>query len=95
MAFGRERAIHAALAAGGLRTRVVEEAAKLAGLRGLLPTQAGGDDGGETYSLVSGTVGGFAVKVGGHGFSQWGEINSRSLSLLAFPCPLPAFAYPP
>jgi uncharacterized protein len=48
LAFGRERAIHAALAAGGLRTRVVEEAAKLAGLRGLLPTQADGDDGGET-----------------------------------------------
>jgi uncharacterized protein len=48
LAFGRERAIHAALAAGGLRTRVVEEAAKLAGLRGHLPTQAGGDDGGVT-----------------------------------------------
>jgi uncharacterized protein len=44
LAFGRERAIHAALAAGGLRTRVVEEAAKLVGLRG----QTGGDDGGET-----------------------------------------------
>ena len=44
LAFGRERAIHAALAAGGLRTRVVQEAAKLAGLRG----QTGGDDGGET-----------------------------------------------
>ena len=44
LAFGRERAIHAALAAGGLRTRVVEEAAKLAGLRG----QTGGDDGGKT-----------------------------------------------
>ena len=44
LAFGRERAIHAALGAGGLTTRVVEEAAKLAGLRG----QAGGDDGGET-----------------------------------------------
>jgi uncharacterized protein len=44
LAFGRERAIHAALAAGGLRTRVVEEAAKLASLRG----QTGGDDGGET-----------------------------------------------
>ncbi|OYW54720.1 MAG: hypothetical protein B7Z31_11295 [Rhodobacterales bacterium 12-65-15] len=42
LSFGRERAIHAALAAGGLRTRVVEEAAKLAGLR------AGGHDGGET-----------------------------------------------
>ena len=48
LAFGRERAIHAALAAGGLRTRVVEEAAKLAGLRGHLPIQTGGDDGGET-----------------------------------------------
>jgi uncharacterized protein len=47
LAFGRERAIHAALAAGGLRTRVVEEAAKLAGLRRHLPTRAGGDDGGE------------------------------------------------
>lgn len=44
LAFGRERAIHAALAAGGLRTRVVEEAAKLAGLR----LQAGGDDGGKS-----------------------------------------------
>ena len=44
LAFGRERAIHAALAAGGLRTRVVEEAAKLAGLRG----QTVGDDGGKT-----------------------------------------------
>ncbi len=42
LAFGRERAIHAALAAGGLRTRVVEEAARLAGLR------AGGHDGGDT-----------------------------------------------
>ena len=44
LAFGRDRAIHAALAAGGLRTRVVEEAAKLAGLRG----QTGGQDGGDT-----------------------------------------------
>jgi predicted RNA-binding protein YlxR (DUF448 family) len=34
LAFGRERAIHAALAAGGLTTRVVEEAARLSGLRG-------------------------------------------------------------
>jgi uncharacterized protein len=42
LAFGRERAIHAALAAGGLRTRVVEEAAKLTGLR------AGKQDGGTT-----------------------------------------------
>lgn len=44
LAFGRERAIHAALAAGGLTTRVVEEAARLAGLR----SEAGGQDGGET-----------------------------------------------
>lgn len=44
LAFGRERAIHAALAAGGLRTRVVEEAARLAGLR----QQAGGQSGGAT-----------------------------------------------
>ena len=34
LAFGRERAIHAALAAGGLTSRVVEEAARLAELRG-------------------------------------------------------------
>jgi len=33
LAFGRERAIHVALAAGGLTTRVVEEAARLTGLR--------------------------------------------------------------
>ncbi|MFE3835868.1 RNA-binding protein [Pseudogemmobacter sonorensis] len=33
LAFGRERAIHAALGAGGLTARVVEEAARLAGLR--------------------------------------------------------------
>lgn len=33
MAFGRDRVIHAALAAGGLATRVVEEAARLGGLR--------------------------------------------------------------
>ena len=48
LAFGRERAIHAALAAGGLRTRVVEEAARLTGLRGHLPVQTGEQDGGET-----------------------------------------------
>ncbi len=35
LAFAREHAIHGALAAGGLATRVVEEAAKLAGMRGL------------------------------------------------------------
>ncbi len=34
LAFGREHVIHAALAAGGLTTRVVEEAARLAGVRG-------------------------------------------------------------
>ncbi|EEW24970.1 RNA-binding protein [Rhodobacter ferrooxidans] len=34
LAFGREHAIHGALAAGGLGNRVVEEAARLAGLRG-------------------------------------------------------------
>jgi uncharacterized protein len=44
LSFGRERAIHAALAAGGLRTRVVEEAARLAGLR----VQVAGQDGGST-----------------------------------------------
>jgi predicted RNA-binding protein YlxR (DUF448 family) len=44
LSFGRERAIHAALAAGGLRTRVVLEAARLAGLR----SQAAGQDGGST-----------------------------------------------
>ena len=44
LAFGRDRAIHAALAAGGLRTRVVEEAARLAGLR----LQVAGQDGGTT-----------------------------------------------
>ncbi len=45
LAFGRERAIHAALAAGGLGRRVVEEAARLAGLRDLA---APGQDGGGT-----------------------------------------------
>lgn len=34
LAFGREHAIHAALAAGGLATRVVEDAARLSGVRG-------------------------------------------------------------
>ncbi len=41
LAFGRERAIHAALAAGGLTTRVVEEAARLGGLRGQTVQQDG------------------------------------------------------
>lgn len=45
LAFGRERAIHAALAAGGLAERVVEEAARLAGLRADCAVgQDGGDD---------------------------------------------------
>lgn len=44
LAFGRENAIHGALAAGGLSDRVVVEAARLAGLRG----GAGQQDGGET-----------------------------------------------
>lgn len=40
LAFGRERAIHAALAAGALAVRVVDEAARLAGFRA--PQTAGG-----------------------------------------------------
>lgn len=44
LSFGRERAIHAALAAGGLATRVVEEAARLEGLRGQPVGHFGGDD---------------------------------------------------
>ena len=43
LAFGRERAIHAALATGGLTTRVVEEAARLSGLRLQAVQQDGGD----------------------------------------------------
>jgi hypothetical protein len=43
LSFGRERAIHAALAAGGLRTRVVEEAARLSGLRMPAIGQSGGE----------------------------------------------------
>ena len=35
LAFGRESVIHGALAAGGLSTRVVEEATRLSGLRGI------------------------------------------------------------
>jgi hypothetical protein len=41
LAFGRERAIHAALAAGGLNKRVVGEAARLVGLRGAEDKQVG------------------------------------------------------
>ena len=47
LSFGRERAIHAALAAGVLTTRVVEEAARLGGLR----LQATGHDGGNDAAL--------------------------------------------
>jgi len=47
LAFGRERAIHAALAAGGLTTRVVEEAARLAGLRNGNGQRDGGDPAGK------------------------------------------------
>lgn len=43
LAFGRERAIHAALAAGGLTARVVEEAARLSGLRVQIEKQDGGE----------------------------------------------------
>lgn len=35
LSFGRDRAIHGALAAGGLTTRVVEDAARLAGMRAI------------------------------------------------------------
>ena len=44
LAFGRERAIHAALAAGGLERRVVEEAARLAGLRGHIGGTSAGEE---------------------------------------------------
>lgn len=44
LSFGREHAIHAALAAGGLTTRVVGEAARLAGLRGHVGGAAAGRD---------------------------------------------------
>lgn len=50
LSFGREHAIHGALAAGGLTTRVVEEAARLAGLRENIGGKAadGGQIDGET-----------------------------------------------
>ncbi|MCC5970167.1 MAG: RNA-binding protein [Pararhodobacter sp.] len=44
LAFGREHVIHAALAAGGLASRVVEEAAKLARLRGQIGVLVAGED---------------------------------------------------
>jgi predicted RNA-binding protein YlxR (DUF448 family) len=44
LAFGREHAIHGALAAGGLTNRVVEEAARLAGLRKRMSGDAASKD---------------------------------------------------
>ncbi len=44
LAFGREHAIHGALAAGGLTERVVEEAARLGGLRKQLSGKAASKD---------------------------------------------------
>ena len=44
LSFGREHAIHGALSAGGLTQRVVEEAAKLAGLRGQVGGVTAGRD---------------------------------------------------
>ncbi|RMD89120.1 MAG: RNA-binding protein [Alphaproteobacteria bacterium] len=44
LAFGRERVIHCALAAGGLSKRVVEEAARLAGLRKAIGASGVGKD---------------------------------------------------
>ena len=43
-AFGRDSVVHAALAAGGLTKRVVEEAAKLNGLRKVNGGQSAGKD---------------------------------------------------
>ena len=43
LAFGRERAIHVALAAGALTSRIVEEAARLSALRGQTVKQDGGE----------------------------------------------------
>nr|WP_242500462.1 RNA-binding protein [Tropicimonas sp. IMCC6043] len=46
LSFGRDHVIHAALCAGGLTTRVVEEATRLSGLRGKIgATGPGKDDG--------------------------------------------------
>jgi hypothetical protein len=44
LAFGREHVIHAALAAGGLASRVVEEAARLGGMRGRIGADGAGKD---------------------------------------------------
>ena len=45
LAFGREHVIHAALMTGGLTTRVVEEAARLSGVRGNSSPAMGGPSG--------------------------------------------------
>ncbi len=47
LSFGRDRAIHGALAAGGLTERVVDEAARLAGLRVQPVGRVGGGTAGE------------------------------------------------
>ncbi|MGY6635303.1 MAG: RNA-binding protein [Alkalilacustris sp.] len=44
LAFGRDRVIHAALAAGGLASRVVDEARRLAGVRGQDGANGTGED---------------------------------------------------
>ena len=44
LAFGREHAIHAALAAGGLTIRIVDEAARLAGIRRQVGGKTAGKD---------------------------------------------------
>ena len=44
LAFGRDRVIHAALAAGGLASRVVDEARRLAGMRGQDGAERTGED---------------------------------------------------
>jgi len=45
LAFGREHVIHAALTAGGISARVVEEAARLAGVREIPGPEVGGPSG--------------------------------------------------
>jgi predicted RNA-binding protein YlxR (DUF448 family) len=47
LSFGRDRAIHGALAAGGLTTRIVGEAARLAGLRSGTDVPVGGETAGK------------------------------------------------
>ncbi len=49
LAFGRQSVIHGALSTGGLSNRVVEEASKLAGLRGI-DGRENDDDGGKAAS---------------------------------------------